>query len=223
MAEAGNPSGGGVQSTVEPASGAKKLRDRLLEDFGQGMGYKEASAKENCSWQYAYTVYRRFKSQSANEKEPSSPESAPATTKEEVPKEEAPEVQVEERPAEAKPERPKGLSEKALAKRQEILKDMILSTNVLWRHVDADELSEGEAESVAAVWAPFVDPRQLGMAWAAGYTALVFSPRLVQTGAFMVSKLRKKPKEEAKGEEAKEIKAEAPKNQEVTAKNENAQ
>jgi len=220
--ESGNNSGSDLRATVEPASGAKKLRDRLLEDFQAGMGYKEASAKEGCSWQYAYTVYRRFKSQSATEKEPQSPESAPATETET--EKEAPEVQVEERPAEEKPERPKQLSEKAIAKRQEILKDMILSTNVLWRHVDADEVSEGEAESVAAVWAPFVDPRQLGMAWAVGYTALVFSPRLVQTGAFMVSKVRKKPKgEEAKGKETKEIKAEAPQNQEVTKPNENAQ
>jgi len=214
--EFGNNSGSGVQPAVEPANSTEKLRDRLIKDFQAGMGYKEASAKEKCSWQYAYTVFRRFSS--AKETKPEEPQ---PKAEEKKPEEEKPEIEIEEKNPVEKEEKPRPPSEKMLAKRQEILKDMLMSTNVFWKHLEADELSEAEAESVAAVWSPFVDPRQMGMIWAGAFTALVFAPRIVQAGGYMVSKVTKK----GKGQEEKEkgLKSETPQNMVVMNKNENAQ
>ncbi len=196
MAESSPASGNGVQPTVEPAVG--RLKDRLIKDFEQGMGYQEAAKKENCSWQYSYAVWRRLKggqSEKAATKEPTEVEEAPE-------KEETAEVEIEEPKEVEKLEKPRPPSEKALAKRQEIMKNMLLSTNVLWKHMEADELTEAEADSVAAVWAPYVDPRQLGIIWASAFTALVFAPRAVQSGVFMVKKVTgKNKKAEAEGKE----------------------
>ena len=210
--EFGNNSGSGVQPAVEPANSTEKLRDRLIKDFQAGMGYKEASAKEKCSWQYAYTVFRRFSS--AKETKPEVEKQKPEA-EEKKPEEE---IEIEEKNPVEKEEKPRPPSEKMLAKRQEILKDMLMSTNVFWKHLEADELSEAEAESVAAVWSPYIDPRQMGMIWAGAFNALVFAPRIVQAGGYMVSKVTRKGKKE----EQKELKAETPEKEEVPNKNENA-